>query len=302
MLNPGEAAPGFVPDLLSYATVHVPDGPAVIAGERTLTFRELDSRARRLVRLFRDWCLEPGTVVALLARNELEYFELHVATQRTGLVLLPLNFRLAPPELGYIVADARPRVMFCAEEFMTTANDLRVERTCSLGSQYDALLATTAPAGEPHWLIVADAPFVILYTSGTSGRPKGTVISNRSLIARIHCNLFEYRITPTDRFLMCLQLFHVGSVNCLGHLYAGSTVVLLRDFDPARAIDLVSRHRITVVLMVPTMLDALVKLPADEGAAFATLRLVAYGGSPISPTTLARAVARMGCNSCRSTG
>ena len=87
-MSKGPADVGFVPDLLSYACTHAPNHPAVVAGERRFTFAELDARARRLARLFRDWSLEAGDVVALLAKNEPEYFEIHVAAIRAGLVLL----------------------------------------------------------------------------------------------------------------------------------------------------------------------------------------------------------------------
>lgn len=298
----GPADVGYVPDLLSYARTRAPNRPAVVAGERTLAFAEVDERARRLVRLFRDWSLEAGDLVAVLAKNEAEYFELHIAAIRAGLSLLPLNCRLALPELQYIVDDCRPRLLVCGEEFSALSAALEVERKCSLGAEYDALLASADPADDPCWWISADATFVILYTSGTTGRPKGTIISNRALFARIGCNLFEYQITAEDRFLMCLQLFHIGSINCLSHLYVGSTVVLVKDFEPRHVLGLLSRHRITVVLMVPTMINAVINLQDVEGADFASLRLAVYGGSPIPPVVLSRAVDLMGCGFLQTYG
>jgi len=292
----------FVPDLLSYASIHAPDRPAVIAANRSLAFRELDSRARRLVRLFRDYSLQAGDIVALLAKNEAEYFELHVAAMRTGLILLPLNFRLALPELEYIISDSRPKLLIYAEEYSATAAALKVNRKLTLGAGYEATMAAVEPANDKHWFISADATFVILYTSGTTGRPKGAIISNRALFARINCNLFEYRMTADDRFLMCLQLFHIGSTNCLSHLYVGSTVVIIKDFDPGRVLELLPRHRITVALWVPTMINAIINLPDVDNADFTSLRLVVYGGSPIPPVTLSRAVALMGCGFLQTYG
>jgi acyl-CoA synthetase (AMP-forming)/AMP-acid ligase II len=293
---------GFVPDLLSYALTHAPDHPAVVAGERSLTFKELDARARRLVRLVRDWSLQAGDVVALLAKNEAEYFELHIAALRAGLVLLPLNCRLSLPELQYIVNDCPPKVLVYGDEFSAVSAALQAEHKCRLGAEYDRLLASAEPADDSCWWISAEAPFVILYTSGTTGRPKGTIISNRALFARISCNLFEYRLTAEDRFLMCLQLFHIGSINCLSHLYVGSTVVLVKDFEPGQVLRLISRHRMTVVLMVPTMINAVINLEDVEAADFASLRLVVYGGSPIPPVILSRAVELMGCGFLQTYG
>ncbi len=291
-----------VPDLLSYACIHVPDKPAVIAGDRSLTFRELDVRANRLVRIFREFSLQAGDRIALLAKNEAEYFEIHFAALRTGLVLLPLNFRLAQPELEYIINDSKPALLICSEEFSDIAGDLKVSRKLTLGGNYESLLAAAEPADDKHWRISADAPFVILYTSGTTGRPKGTIISNHALLARISCNVFEYRLTTEDRFLMCLQLFHIGSINCLSHLFVGSTVVIVRDFDAAHVLELLPRHRITVTLLVPTMINTVINVPAVDSTDFSSLRLVVYGGSPIPPVTLARAVDLMGCGFLQTYG
>ncbi len=292
----------LVPDLLSYACIHVPDQAAVVATDRSFTFRELDTRANRLVRLFRDFSLEAGDIVALLAKNEVEYFEIHVAAIRAGLVLLPLNFRLALPELEYIINDSKPKLLICGEEFSETAEALQVSRKYTLGDDYESLVTSVEPANDKHWKISAAAPFVILYTSGTTGRPKGTIISNRALFARISCNLFEYQMTIEDRFLMSLQLFHIGSINCLSHLYVGSTVVIVKDFDAAYVLELLPRHRITVALLVPTMINSIINLPGVENADFSSLRTVVYGGSPIPPVTLARAVNLMGCGFLQTYG
>lgn len=292
----------LVPDLLSYASIHVPNQPAVFAADRSLTFTELDARANRLVRLFRSFSLEPGDVVALLAKNELEYFEIHLAAMRTGLVLLPLNFRLALPELKYIIGDSKPKLLFCSEEFAEAGEALAVSRKIILGSDHESLLTSVEPANDKYWSISADAAFVILYTSGTTGKPKGTIISNHALFARISCNLFEYQITVEDRFLMCLQLFHLGSINCLSHLYVGSTIVIVKDFDAENMLELLSRHRITVTLLVPTMINTVVNLPGVENVDFSRLRIVVYGGSPIPPVTLARAVSLMGCGFLQTYG
>jgi len=291
-----------VPDLLSYARVHAPDRTAVVAADRSITFRELDSRANRLVTLFRSFSLQVGDVVALLAKNELEYFEIHIAAIRMGLVLMPLNFRLAVPELNYIIRDSKPKLLIYGEAFSNVAEPLEVARKQSLGAAYDALMASASHPDVTDWRVSAEAPFAILYTSGTTGRPKGAILSNRSLFSRIGSNLFEYGLRTEDRFLMCLQLFHIGSINCFSHLYIGSTVVLIKDFDAASVLGILPRHRITVALWVPTMINFIVNLPDVETADFANLRLVVYGGSPIPPVTLSRAVKLMRCGFLQTYG
>jgi len=167
---------GFVPDLLSYARTHAPNHPAAVAGERSLTFTELDVRARRLVRLFRDLSLEAGDIVALLAKNEAEYFELHIAAMRAGLALLPLNCRLALPELQYIVDDCRPKLLICGEEFSAVSEALHAEHKCILGAEYDALLAwwrETHPGARVDRLGVRGPDFSRWFCAAVDRVPRG---------------------------------------------------------------------------------------------------------------------------------
>ncbi len=292
----------MTPDPLTYALVRCPDRPAVVSEDRELTYRQLDRRARQLVQQFRNEGLQKGDVIALLAKNQAEYFELNIAAIRCGAVLLSVNFRLALPELEHIVGDSEPAMLVFAEEFSEAGEALRVDRKIALGKEYDAWIDSAEPASDARWDIDAEASFAIQYTSGTSGRPKGAVMSNYALHARMNSSIFEYRVRPDTRFLMCLQLFHIGSVACLSLLYVGATVVIFKDFDPGNVLKLIARHRISMTLLVPMMINAIINTPDAESADLASLELVYYGGSPIQPATLSRAMEVIGCKFLQTYG
>jgi len=291
-----------VPDLLSYACSHFPQRPAVVTENRQLTFAEVNHRANQLVRLFADFGLKPGDCVALLAKNEPEYFELQVATMRSGLTLLPMNFRLAVPELEYIVSDARPALLVCGSEFVDTGRQLDVKNGIALGEEYEKLLAKMSGEDSLARVLREEDAFALLYTSGTTGRPKGALITNRALYSRINSFIFELRIRSDDRFLQCLQFFHIACITSLAYTYVGSTNIVVKNYDPVEALKLISAHRISVVLWVPTMINQIVNLPDVDKVDFSSLQLVHYGGSPIPPVALSKAIELMRCGFIQTYG
>ena len=205
----------IVPDMLTNGAKRAGDLACVSDGTSSYSFRETDERASRLAWSLRNLGLQRGDRVALLAMNELEYTEIQVASQRAGLILVPLNYRLAVPELQYLVDDSSPSLLIHGPGFADHAEALDVVPTVHLGdaghgSSYNELLdsaAGTIAAGP----VEPEAPCVILYTSGTTGRPKGAVLSNMALWARINSSSLEFAQQPGDSLLQCLPLFHIAS-------------------------------------------------------------------------------------------
>jgi acyl-CoA synthetase (AMP-forming)/AMP-acid ligase II len=292
----------LVPDLLGFAKARVPDRPAVICEQRTLSFRAVDERANRLASCFRQWGLNAGDRVALFAKNEAEFLEIQVASMRTGVVLVPMNFRLALPEVEYIVSDATPKVFIGGSEFAEISQQVEAERHLVLGDDYEAALNSASPANDPYPLISGEAPSLILYTSGTTGRPKGALLSNNALLERVNTNLFEYWVKPEDIFLQCLPLFHIASNVTSSYAYVGATNVLLKDFDPAVVLELITQHRISSTLLVPTMINALIHHRDMHDTDLSHLHTVIYGASPIPPTVLQGAISALGCGFVQAFG
>lgn len=289
----------IVPDLVANAATRFPARTAIIEGHRRLTFHEVDERADRLVRAFADASLHPGDRVAILAENELEYLELHVALQRAQLIGVPLNHRLAVPELAHIVSDCRPRLLVHGPGFADAARQLDVEQTWHLGADgvgvaYEEALGSSPPA--PRRPLRHDTAASILYTSGTTGRPKGAILSNGALWARSNMFGLEIGIRPDDVFVQALPMFHMAAHVAHAFTYRGATTVLQRAFTPGECVELLHRHAASHVLLVPTMINLVTQEPSLADADLSSLRMVLYGASPISPEVLRRAIDALRCD------
>ena len=289
-------------DMVRGGAKRTPGATAVVAPDRRLSFAELDDRVGRLGAALRGRGLRPGDRVALLAGNELEYIEIQGACARSGFTLVPLNTRLADPELAYIVGDAAPRVVIGGR-----AEHERAERlakgvgadSVGLGPDspiegYDELLAGSEadPDADPTDITLNTT---FLYTSGTTGRPKGAMIDRAGMTARLFVNLVELDAQPADVFLQSLPMFHIAAFLSYAYVFRGATVVMLPAFTPSAWFDTVERERATATVLVPTMIAMLLEDSAGVSADTESLRLIVYGGAPIDPPLLRRAIARFQC-------
>ncbi|HEY1281404.1 MAG TPA: long-chain-fatty-acid--CoA ligase [Acidimicrobiales bacterium] len=289
-----------VADLVRNAARRFPGRDAVREGSRVRTFAELDRQADALAAALLARGLQSGDRVALLAQNELEYVEIQVAAQRAGVVLVPLNFRLAVPELEFIVADSGARVLLHGPGYEGAAGKLAVDTVIHLGpdgvgERYDDVVAAHAGARLDAPLD-AERPACILYTSGTTGRPKGAVLSNLALYARCAAMAIDFRTRPGSVFVQTLPMFHISANTAYSFTYTGSTIVLVKDFSVAGVVETLHRSAATHVLMVPGTINLFVNEPGIEREQFEHLRLVIYGASSIAPDVLRRAIAVFGCD------
>ncbi|HTJ47373.1 MAG TPA: AMP-binding protein [Kofleriaceae bacterium] len=252
--------------------------PAIIDGDRVIDHAELGAIAGAWAATLAARGVRRGDRVAMLALGCAEVFVIARACARLGAAFAPLSWRLAPPELSAIVRDLEPRVLVCDRAHVEVAADLDTERL---------VLDEESPPGDaPPWdAHDPEAIAQILYTSGTTGRPRGAMIPWRQVsfnaaITRALCNL-----GPRDRTLAMLPLFHTGGLNCLSIpvLAGGGAIVVMPRFDPAAAIELIVRHRVSAILGVPAIYEALL----DAGLSHAIapwLRVVLVGGAPVSPS------------------
>jgi acyl-CoA synthetase (AMP-forming)/AMP-acid ligase II len=289
-------------DLVAGPVSRVPDKAAVVMDDVRLTFADVDRRIDALGAVLQERGLVPGDRVALLARNEMEYLEIQGACVRYGFALVPLNVRLAPRELEFIVDDCRPSVLVAGRGLGAVASAVATNTTgvpvLGLGAaegiaSYDeALAAATAPDAPP-----ADDALIstILYTSGTTGRPKGAMIDRRGFTARVLINSSELGVGQDDVHLAVLPMFHIAAFLTYAHVANGGTLVMLPEFTPEDAFELLDRERVTTTCLVPTIISMLTDHPDREKHDLSRLRLIIYGGSSISPGSLRRALAAFGC-------
>ncbi len=252
--------------------------------DRRVRYGELNARAWRLANALAAMGVRPGDRVALLARNRIETFELLFACLRLGAAFTPLNWRLAAAEVGDIVDRCTPRCLLYDTGSSALAEavlDGRPElRPLQLGAPYEAVLAESserADAAEHD----AETLGMLLYTSGTTGRPKGVMLPHRQLFWNAVNTVWACDTGPDDRVLAFLPLFHTGGLNCLATpaLYRGGTVVLMQGFDPARSLQVIEQHRITATVAVPTMYQMLFDAGLDAHDV-SSLTTLLCGGAP----------------------
>lgn len=265
---------------------------------RELTFREWDDRAERVAGAFHELGVRRGDRVGLLVMNSPELLECIFGLARLGAIVVPLNWRLAPPELSYIANDAGLGTLVYGAEFAETVNAVRAELPAStyvavgdgapsgdLG--YEALLAGAPEAPPP--VGADDDPLVIMFTSGTTGRPKGAVLTHGNLFYDACSVRFSLDWRADERMIVALPLFHIGALMLvIIGVQAGSTTVLMREFDPGRFLELVPELQVTSFFSVPAMLNFMLQVPQFAETDLSSLRWALCGAAPV-PVPLIRA-------------
>jgi long-chain acyl-CoA synthetase len=279
-----------------------PHHPALVCGSTRITYRELERRTDRTAAALADAGVGVGARVAHVAQDSELYHELLFACARIGAVLVPVDWRLTATELEHVLRDCGAAAVFHGSA-QTAAVRRAAPTTRVVVDLADfARWRDTAPNGSvPCGREDPNAPVAQLYTSGTTGRPKGVVLAQRTFFA-VADLLDEHGLTwidwqRGDRSLVCVPGFHVGGLWWATQgLNAGVTNVLLPVFDSLRVLEVVRDQRITTTCMVPAMMRTVLDEPDATAGDFASLRKLVYGGSPISTTLLHRAMAVFGCD------
>lgn len=269
-----------------------PDATALLQTDRSLTYAELADRSARLATALRERGVGPGDRVAFLGLNDVRAFETFFATGMLGAVFAPLNFRLAPAEVAYMLGDCGSRLLVVGHGVEDLVGDslgrgTSVEHVIAYGTvrgeaeDYASLAASSAPLTDVVD-VTLDDPALLLYTSGTTGRPKAAVLTHGSLTWNTFNQLGHIDFVSTDHILCFAPLFHaVGfGQSTLATLFKGGTVEMLDGFDPGVVLRTIGEHRITGMAVVPTMLQMMVEHPDWPSADLSSLRYVNYGGSP----------------------
>jgi fatty-acyl-CoA synthase len=280
-------------DWIAHFGRRTPDKPAVIdlASERRLSYAQFDARISRLAAHLRDQLnIKRGDRVAVLALNTTDTLEVQFACGRIGAVFLPLNTRLTVPELQYIVGDAAPVLMIHDAELADVA--LSVAKLCSVRSalllgpdgSYEAAIAASRALDQAE-IVTLDDISTIMYTSGTTGQPKGAIITHGMTFWNCVNLGGPAFISPSSVLLTVLPLFHTGGLNCYTNpvLHAGGTVLIMRAFDPGSALQLISdpARGINQFFGVPSIYQFMAQHPAFAGSDFSRLVIGGVGGAPM---------------------
>ncbi|MEN3539893.1 long-chain fatty acid--CoA ligase [Microbispora sp. ZYX-F-249] len=290
-----------------------PDRTAFVFGDRPVTYAEVHERTTRLASRLRAAGVRAGDRVAYLGRNHLAFVETMFASHLLGAIFVPLNFRLAAPEIGYMLDHSGAEVLIyapeCAEVVRALPDTVAAPRE---------VVALDAPGpGERHyesWLAEGDpAPIdvpvrmddtaLILYTSGTTGRPKGATLTHGNLVWNCFNLLLGVDVTSDETTLISAPLFHVAALNqtLLPTFLKGGRSVIMPSWDVDECYDLIEKHGVTWMFGVTTMFAAFARSPRWAGADLSSLRNLMAGGAAI-PAALIRAYQERGLVFCQGYG
>ena len=293
-------------ELLERNATFYPNREALVFEDKRYTYRQLVERARRVADGLHRLGLRRQDRVAILAMNCAEYIELLCAGDCAGYIVATVNFRLAVPEIEWMLRDAAPRILVFEAQYAETVAALRarlpgIEACVCIGAdapawaeRFDAVAKSGLPDGPP---LRADAQDYgpLVYTSGTTGRPKGALRAQWRWVATAEGGAYGSDFTSDTRVLLTTPAFHVGVIGYAIQAYwHAGTVVLQRSFDPAAVLQAIETERITFTFVVAAMLQALLDAPRIGDADLSSLRNVVTAAAPVPVPLLKRAIARLG--------
>ncbi len=278
-----------------------PQAPAIIFEGRVITHREFAERAFRLANALIRLGLQRGDRVAILAQNCPEYMEVYAAGELGGWTTVTINYRLAAPEIAYILADSRPKLLIVEAEFADRLDDAALQPLDHVVTfhgvgpdlAYEDILTAAQPTPPDAPVHPEDVAFFI-YTSGTTGRPKGVMLTHGGQMRSALISAFEALVRPTDRLAIAMPLYHIGAKNqWLSHSLYGCPIVLHRAFRPEPFVASLRDQAATVTLLAPTMINDVLDLGCDH-AALPSLQKLFYSAAPMSEQLLRRGMAAFG--------
>jgi len=285
-----------------------PDKTALIEGERQFTFREFAQRTRRMGNALLDLGLQKGDRVAILGHNSIENAEAYFNAPNAGLILVMLNFRLAPAEILTVLQDSEPRVLMVHAEYMDRIEAIIsklgfVERFIFIGPaadtpagwlHYETMIASGSEV-EPPVEVSEDDLAALMYTSGTTGSPKGCMATHLNFYHTGRSLTLELRMDENDVGIVASPLFHAtGEVTLMNHIYSGTTSIILPQWNVETFLGIVEQYRITTGMLATPMVLFLVDYPHLERFDVSSLKKLYFAGAPVTPVVFERAIEKFG--------
>jgi fatty-acyl-CoA synthase len=306
-------------DTLRKAYRFFPRKKAIVCGDRRWTYGEFYGRLSRFAHFLKEAGIEKGDRVAILHPNCHCFLEVYYATALRGAAAVPLNFRLSAGEITLIMNDAGARVLIADPRFRETVERIRadlptLEKIVWTGDEtgelpdggrdvrYEELVAGAAlPVAEVE--ITEDAIAQIYYTSGTTGRPKGVMLTHKNVMVHALGTIAELHLTDRDVWLHAAPLFHLADAWATWAVtWVGGTHVLVSEFDPPAVLAAIEREKVTLTNLIPTMLNMLINHPGVKDYDYRRLRVLLSGGAPIAPEVVRRIVETFRCDYIQTYG
>jgi long-chain acyl-CoA synthetase len=296
-------------DLLVRNANKFPYKTAVVSETRSFSFRELNDRVNRLANSLLDSGLRKGDRIGVLLHNGYPFLELYFASAKTGAIFCPYNNHFKQSELKDIIDYSTPRYLFVDPDFVEMASTLKpelksVEKVICLQKtqlpfmeEYETLIAR-GRGGEPKTKVLEDDVLSIIFTGGTTGKPKGAMRTHRHLMSNAAAGVIELKVDYDERVMITFPMYHVACEdNIVRHSFMPNTFYIRREgaFNPEEVLAYISKERITRCQFVPTMIHSLIQAPNIDRYDLSSLRLILYAASVMPVELLKKALAIFSC-------
>ncbi|MBN2033979.1 MAG: long-chain-fatty-acid--CoA ligase [Deltaproteobacteria bacterium] len=302
-------------ELLPKALKLYPKREAVVCGNTRMTYQEFAGRVWRLANGLEALGLRRNERIAILHENCHAFLEAYFAAAHLGLILVPLNYRLAPRELAMILIDSGSRVLIAQNKFRDKVDDLP-KFSCNMdriiwtqkmsgleGIEYEDLLSGQSADCPENRGLRDDDVAQLYYTSGTTGRPKGVMLTHKNVKSHALGTIAELNLNDRDHWFHVAPLFHLADAwATFAVTWAGGKHVLLPVFDPLQVLTLIQEERITLSNLIPTMLNMMVNHPEAGSFDFSSLRVILSGGAPIAPEVVRKIIETFKCDYIQTYG
>lgn len=278
------------------------DKIAIVYEDVRKTWNEFNISTNRLANLLLDKGFKKGDRLAILSQNCDKYLEWYFGCAKAGVIVVPINYRLAKNEMSNLLTHSDPKGMIVSEDYVDTVEEIKEGLKISIYfgdgnadrqwfADYDKSISSY-PDDSPGVTIEEDDIFCIMYTSGTTGLPKGAMSTHRNYVSNALSVISAQRIMKNDINLIVAPLYHAGALfHSLGYLMLGSTQVILKQFDTTEILKTIQEEKTTSCLMIPTMLNFLLNDPDFEKFDTSSLSKIFYGGGPMPLALLEKAIA-----------
>ena len=305
-------------DVARYHARTRPESTALTFEGRESTFADFDRNTNRVANALIAEGLKPGQRIAYVGKNSDAYFELLFGAAKAGVVMTPIGWRLAPPEVAYIVGDSQAPIVFVGPEVIGLTEQVAGELSYrpkviameAEGAGENGLYEAwrdAAPDSDPGVAIKASDVAVQLYTSGTTGRPKGAMLTHANILsgrrAAAEAQMPWNQWGPGDVSLVAMPVSHIGGTGWgIVGLYNGAKGVVAREFDPFKVLDFIEGDGISKMFMVPAALQIVVRQPRAREVDYSRMKYILYGASPIPLDLLRECMEVFGCGFCQQYG
>jgi acyl-CoA synthetase (AMP-forming)/AMP-acid ligase II len=295
-------------DYLDRQAAELPDYDFAVQGQRRMSYREAQAEANRLANALLGSGLRPGDRIAYLSKNSIEFALMYYGASKAGVVPVPLNYRLSPPEWAYIINDAEAKLLIAGGELAAACQPVCpqlkfVKRCIVVGApvegwqdyqEWVGAFPTTAPDSS----VNEDDDVYQMYTSGTTGHPKGAVLTHKAVSANVRQVEGALTLGPGDRYLIVAPIYHAAAaISLFEVVHKGGCCFIQEDFIPPEVVRALSEEKIAGALLVPAMIQAcLVMVPDVAQRQYNDLKYIVYGASPIAEQTLRAAMQAFKCD------